>query len=258
MAKVFSYSVASVSWINAKTELPEVDKSTWSADSVVQPVLTANHGYRFCNFLDVYIEVAPDGKISSYGFYPQSGIYRGPSYGDIPSHAFPVNHSKTISPKADFVTFRQVVGARTVSAEHYGKRVGLGLSIAFFPLSGLGVVGSAIAGWFGGGTAAHQIIGFPPIWSILEIRLFSSGYAEETLVQHSIFPSLTYFVQGGVTAERDKIYKRRSIYDARKEIELPKWQENGWGQIQGASGPSKGNPWGAEKGITGGDDSSPN
>jgi hypothetical protein len=255
MPKTFSYSIATVSWIDARTGLPEVDKISYTYDKSTRANLTANSGYRFCNFLDVFIELAPDNRsIVRHGFYPESGIYRGPSFANIPSHAFTNKQFVTVG--ADAVTFRQVIGARTVSPEVIGRRSGL---VAGLLWGGpFGLIASAVAGYYGGETVAHQITGFPTIWSILEIRLSSSGDAAGKLAQHSIFPSLTYYEQLDSTAVRGENYGRAFYYDARKDIELPKWKENGWGQIQGSSGPSRGNPWGMEKGVTGGDDSSPN
>lgn len=267
MARVFSYSIASVSWIDAKTGLPEVDEVSYIYGAAQRGNFTSNYGYRFCNFMDVYITVDANNKIVETGFYNESRIYRGPSFAHIPSHAFDTQrYSSGIT--NDSVTFRQTAGARTVSPEMIGEVAGgglgivggaaIGAAIGNVPGAIIGGIIGGIAGGLGGQTAAHQITGFPPIWSTLEIVFKADGYAEGRLVQHSLFPSLTLYEQTDSTIIRGDRYLKTYYYDARKEVELPKWKDAGWGPIGGTVQASGGNPWGISKGIRGADEGYPN
>jgi hypothetical protein len=238
----FSYSIAGVSWIDAKTELPEVDQISYTYLKTSRERLTANSGYRFCNFMDIYIVVAPNNRIIDSGFSNESRIYRGPSYKGIASHSFDTKQSKVDGGAA--ITFRQIAGARTVSPETIGAVAG-----AFI---------GGVPGYFIGQTAAHQITGFPPIWSILEITIDYSGYPQSKMISHSIFPSLTYYTEERVCAVSDEKYSRADYYDATKEIELSKWKDVGWGPLSSSNKASGGNPWGITKGIRGADEAWPN
>jgi hypothetical protein len=80
---VFSYSIATVSWIDAKTELKEVDVISYTYTKVTKDNLTGNSGYRFCNFMEVFVEVAANKRIISSGFSNESRIYRGPSFREL-------------------------------------------------------------------------------------------------------------------------------------------------------------------------------
>jgi outer membrane lipoprotein SlyB len=268
MGRIFSSSVAAVSFIDAKTDLPEVDEVSYTYGGSIRSSLTGNYGYRFCNFMDIYIEVDQNGKIQGSGFYPESAVYRGPSFAGIRSHAFDTLQSKMVNKES--VIFRQITGARTVSPEVIGESLGTGAGVFAGGVGGFAIAGppgaivggivGGIVGYFGGQTAAHQITGFPPIWSILEIKINNTGYPEDKLVQHSIFPSVTYYAQTDSTVVRGERYARAYYYDARKELELPKWKDKGWGNFQNSSGPVGlgGNPWNISKGIRGADDDTPN
>lgn len=224
-----------------------------------------NKGYRFCNFMDVSVELTTDGRsIKHAAFRPWSGIYRGPSFAGIPSHVFAIIRETTSDVNSK--VFTQTVGARTVSPEKIGRIAGaLAGGAAGTAISpGIGTVVGAVGGYFTGETVAHQVTGFPPIWSKLQIRIFVDGTAEVQLVQHSIFPSLTLYEQLESTSVLGLNYARvsrqidRVYYNATKEVQLPDWKENGWGEAAGTAGPCKGNPWSLAKGITGGDSSDPN
>jgi hypothetical protein len=267
MASKFSYSVAAASWIDAATGLPEVDETSFIYTAAGKAALTANIGYRFCNFMNVYIETGPTGRIANYGFYADSAIYRGPSFAKIPSHAFDTR--KSIEVGAEAVTFRQIAGARTVSPEVIGEVGGglvggaaggalIGGAIGTVPGAIVGgLVGGAI-GFFTGRIVAHQVTGFPPIWSILEIKISQTGYPEARLTQHSLFPSLTYYEQTDSTVVMSRNYALGYYYNATKDKQLPDWKARGWGPLSGAGGPSGGNPWGIVKGVMGGSESDPN
>ena len=126
-----TYAAATCSWIDPATGLPEVDNSPFKGPAVARAALTGNQGFRFCNFVEATMTMDDKtGVVVSQSFGGQSGIYRGPSFAHLPSHAFPV--LRDIGARADAVVFTQIVGARTVSPEVIG--------------TGGGVVGGAIHG----------------------------------------------------------------------------------------------------------------
>jgi hypothetical protein len=267
-----TFAAATVSWIDAATELPEVDAHPLKALSVPRPLLTGSHGYRFCNFLEVWIEADFNKRlVIGKGFTPASRVYRGPSYLRIPSHAFMTQPE--IFEEPDAVRFTQVVGARTVSPEVLGTGGGIVAGIAagaiggsFIPVIGtaLGAVVGGVVGGLSGELVGHQVLGFPPIWSKIQIRMYRDGRTEAQLLQHSLFPSLTFYRQAGSASdaafERVDIANGKAYYDATKERQLPDWRERGWGTLQRTStpGPTSGNPWGIRKGVTGGAEIVPN
>ena len=79
MGRIFSSSVAAVSFIDAKTDLPEVDEVSYTYGGSIRASLMGNYGYRFCNFMDIYIEIDQNSKIQGSGFYPESAVSRMPS-----------------------------------------------------------------------------------------------------------------------------------------------------------------------------------
>ena len=190
-------------------------------------------------------------------------MYRGPSYMNIPSHAFVT--SQDIYEESDAVRFTQVTGARTVSPEVLGTGGGLlggvllGAGIgSVVPIVGttLGAIAGGAIGMFVGEVGLRQFVAFPPIWSKIQIRVYKDGRTEAQLLQHSIFPSLTFFRQAGDHFERADISGSEAFYNATKQDQLPDWQSNGWGPLENKStpGPCTGNPWGLRKGVTGGGD----
>lgn len=277
----FMFSAATCSWIDPVADLLEKDTPiTQNTNS--RNFIVGNRGYRYVNFIETWIELAPGGQsISSSGFSPASGINRGPSFGGIAAHVFPTQR-KVFQSDDDMVTFTQVCGARTVSPEVIGTvgggLVGGGLGGAaggfiFGSLPGA-VLGAGIGAFGGMGTgnvASHQIIGFPPIWSKLQIKMYRNGKVQAMLLQHSLFPSLTTYVQISAPPEKASYdpgtdYKRvdhpngQSYYNATKDTQLPDWQANGWGLAKNYSTPGAfpGNPWAIDKGLSGGRDDTPN
>ena len=278
--KMNHYAAASCSWIDPATGLPENDRPV-TQNTVSRSFLVGNDGYRFCNFVEASINFDENSNtLISADFSNATGIYRAKSYGGISSHAFLTK--KSISHGKEAVIFRQIVGARTVTPEAVGLGAGatIGAVAAAYAVK-VGVLGSAVPVWgtalgmltglalgaIVGLAAARQISGFPPIWSDIEIELGFDGTRSATLRRHSIFPSLTFYIQkivGGNPRmsefELSSYPENRPYYDATKDTELPEWQEHGWGStsVKQQLGPAKGNPWGIDKGITGGGDSVPN
>jgi hypothetical protein len=269
-----TYSAASCSWIDAATGLPEVDAGSITGDSVSRSFLTGNLGFRFCNFTEVWVTGDfSTGSVVGQGFTNASGIYRGPSFAHIPSHAF--TSMRDIFLEADAVRFTHVTGARTVSPEVLGTGGGIvGGAVAG------GIIGSVVPGIgtvIGAGVGAvvfgiagevvgHRVIGFPPIWSKIQIRIYRNGRVEAQLLQHSLFPSLTFYQQIQRTGTPSTDYERVDdpeggrYYNATKSVQLPKWQANGWGALKTMPTPGAcaGNPWGISHGITGGGEIAPN
>ncbi len=266
-----TYSAASCSWIDPATGLPEVDTHPITGDSVSRSFLTGNFGFRFCNFTEVWVTGDFSlGTVAGQGFSDASGIYRGPSYAHIPSHAFTSMRDIFVEP--DAVRFTQVTGARTVSPEVVGAGGGVvGGAVAgaifgsFVPVVGtaIGAGAGAILGGLTGEVVGHRVIGFPPIWSKIQIRIYRTGRAEAQLLQHSLFPSLTFYrlAQGaGADYERVDDPEGGRYYNATKAVQLPKWQAAGWGPLisMPMPGACAGNPWGISHGVTGGGEIVPN
>jgi hypothetical protein len=265
-----TFAAATCSWIDPATGLPENDKARVTWGSTTRSFLTGNAGYRFCNFMEASVEIDTVKRliVSPPVFSPASKMYRGPSYGRIASHAFDVKREIFFEPNA--VRFTQLTGARTVSPELLGTAggffVGMGAGAAVgtwvFPVIGttIGAIAGTAIGAFSGEVVTRQGVAFPPIWSKIQIRIYKDGRTEGQLLQHSIFPSLTFFRQRGETFERVDTSRTEAFYNATKTDQLPEWQREGWGPLGGNStpGPTAGNPWGLRKGVTGGTDVLPN
>lgn len=265
-----TYAAASCSWINPSTGLPENDHPIVQ-DSQPRAFLTGNHGFRFCNFVEIWVKMDSRGTVMARGWSPASGIYRAPSFLRISSHAFDLKRDITIRPEG--LCFTQIAGARTVTAEIGGAVGGAVVGgIAGGALTRLpaGVAAGAAAGAIIGEYVEHQGLvpslgflppmgNFPPIWSKITITLKKDGRFDAKLVQHSLFPSLTFYVQSTPATEtKATTFRKVSVYSAGKDRELGQWQNRGWGAYAPASGPSGGNPWGVSKGILGQNESVPN
>jgi hypothetical protein len=269
-----TFSAASCSWIDSATGLPEVDVVPIIGPSLPRAFVTGSQGFRFCNFAEASV-TADFGarRLIAQSFTPASGIYRGPSFAHIPSHAFPI--FRDIEFEVDAIRFTQTLGARTVSPEVLGAGGGIvggaiagGIVGSFIPVVGtaVGAVVGGIVGGLTGEAVGHTQIGFPPIWSKLQIRIFRDGRMQAELLQHSLFPSLTFFRltfdAAGNPADYDRVDHPNGspYYNATKGVELPDWQANGWGaQHKSTSpGPTAGNPWGIPRGLTGGAEIIPN
>jgi len=128
----------------------------------------------------------------------------------------------------------------------------------------LGALGGGIVGAFSGELIGHQALSFPPIWSKIQIRMYRDGRVEAQLLQHSLFPSLTFYRQSdapsGLHFDRVDYSKGQGYYNATKAVQLPDWKTRGWGHLEQTSSPRpvSGNPWGIGKGVTGGADVLPN
>ncbi|MEP7049165.1 MAG: hypothetical protein ABJB12_02380 [Pseudomonadota bacterium] len=211
--KTRTYSVATASWIDKRTKLPEVDEHPppFRAD---RTFITGRRGFRFSHLLEVFVNIDDKSRlITGHGFTPASGIYRGPSYGGLPSEYYEPIRSVRIGQEP--IVFNQIIGARTQSPEQIGGM--------------FGPVGRAVA---------HAVKSFPPIWTELELRVYANGRVESSLRHHSLFPSVTFYKQQGEGGS----YTTYSTYDARSQ--LTRWQTAGWGKVVPASGVAlAGNPY---------------
>jgi hypothetical protein len=257
---IYTASAAALSWIDARTGLPEVDLVAPGA-AITQAKITCNLGYRFASFLDVSIELNETTKtIAGHAVLPMTGIYRAPSYWHLPSWKFPVDTK--VATGQEPITFTQVTGARTISPEIIGAGGGVaagaaaGAGIGVWFLGWGALPGAAIGGIIGGLTGeavAHDITGFPPIWSEIKISIFNDGRITYELLPHSLFPSLTFFTPA---PKIENTYVRTPVnatgltyYDGMPN--LNRWKTEGWGPIQkgSVSGPTPGNPWNDVKGV---------
>ena len=278
-----TFAAASCSWINPATGLPENDLPI-VAESLQRSFLVGDRGFRFCNFVEAWVKIDDVRQTPiDWGFSRASGVYRALSYQWIPSHAF--RTMQDVSHRPDGVRFTQIAGARTVTAEVdgvvggflAGVAAGAYVGTAIFP--GVGTLGGAAIGALAGGvageTVAHQGVkfgglpplgNFPPIWSTVVITFHKNGSIEAKVLQHSLFPSLTFYMQTigangtpGLSFRKTALSNRIVLYDAKANPELGWWQSHGWGRCsQSVGGPCAGNPWGISKGITGGRENIPN
>lgn len=149
--------------------------------------------------------------------------------------------------------FQQTTGARTVSPEAIGQiagqLAGSAGNIALGPLGGQ--IGRKVA---------HEVSGFPPIWTTVRLTIFADGRFDGKVVCNSLFPSMSFYEmravmgaaagKGGGTATVSRAntsYNQiGATYDARPSLD--RWKTEGWGTLApNASGPSPGNPWGYRK-----------
>lgn len=263
MGRIY-YSAATCSWIDPATGLPEVDASPITQLDKPRGFLRGDLGFRFSNFMEAWVEFSPQsGGATLKGFTSASGIYRGPSFAHIPSHAFAT--AREVFDDGDCVRFTQTVGARTASPEVIGGAVGWVAGALTFGV--LGVWGPVVGAVTGTG-AARQITGFPPIWTKLQIRIYRTGRARAELLQHSLFPSMTsYFPprEEAIATAYPQYFRTNhpnghAYYDATRAVQLPYWEARGWGPMAHTTtpGPCAGNPWGTLKGATGGTENLPN
>ena len=156
-------SAAAASWIDARTGLPEVDVNAPGA-FVQRGFLTGAAGFRFANFMEIWANYDTDTRaIVGHGFTADSGLYRSPSYGGIPSQVgTPI---RSVKVGVEPITFIQTTGARTQSPEKIGGLFG--------PI---------------GNIFASAVKSFPPIWTEIQIQLFGDGHSVASVRRWSLFP----------------------------------------------------------------------
>ena len=201
------------SWIDKRTKLPEVD-GTPPGFRVSREFITGKKGFRFAHLLEVFVNIDDKSQlITGHGFTAASGIYRGKSYGGIPSEYYaPI---RTVKVGQHPIVFSQIIGARTQSPEEIGALAGPA-----------------------GRMIAHALLRFPPIWTELELKVYANGHTEGKLRHHSLFPSVTFYKPLAQGTD----YVTTSVYDARSQLE--RWKTAGWGPVvQGSTTALPGNPY---------------
>jgi len=237
-------SICTLSWINGKPGLPEND-AAGPADRIPGALVTREDDalkFRFVNLLEAKVTVIGSSppRIMSGGFTPASKIYRNPSFAQIASEPF--EPKRSVTQLVDRVMFRQTIGARTVSPEVIGQAVGGIGGGVFGPV--LTPITSRI-----GRAAAHALSGFPPIWTTLQLTMFADGRSEGKVLQHSLFPSMSFYTRPDVFKGQPRISSVYQLvgkaYDAVPELDH--WKVHGWGMLHNDPGPCEGNPWGYNK-----------
>jgi len=221
--------LATLSWIDPKSGLPEVDRNGMPAETLGLQGIQSVRNCRFAHLLTCSIFVE-NGKITRCWVDKPSTIYRRPSYQDTPSVVYKDRRdmSDWNSERAIFV---QTVGCRTQAPELIGGAVGMGGA------SGTGIL-DPILGYRIGREAAELVSSFPPIWTKLRILMRADGACEGGLIGHSLFPSISFYegVQvNQMVAGQISTWIRRGYYDGVPNYKA--WNEQGWGQ---------GNPWRVE------------
>ena len=247
--------IATLSWIDKKAQIPVDDPDP--GVSTNRQHLIAGATFRFSNFLEAFIIVDDRGTVQNSGFTNEAGMYRGPSKFGINSAVVgKIGRATQQSPKS--ATFRQCVGARTVSHEVAGEVGGGGVGIVGGAVGGfmvggpvgafIGAASIGLVGYFTGKEVAELIMSFPPIWTEIELTINADGTIKYQLLSHSVFPSNTFYAIDRAS-EKDLLsedFKRRSYHD-RDQTNLKRWQDKGWGITPPSRGcPSEGNPWGME------------
>lgn len=111
--KMHTHSIATASWNDKRTGLPEVDEHP-SLCRVDRTFITGRRGFRFSHLLEVFVNVDDKSRlITGHGFTAASGIYRGPSCGGFPSEYYEPIRSVRVG--QDPVFFNQIIGAHTES-----------------------------------------------------------------------------------------------------------------------------------------------
>ena len=248
MKQTITTSICSLSWIDERAGLPENDKAgpPHRFPGVQVTAEDDTLPFRFLNLLEAMVVV--DGRrVLSADFTPSSRIYRNPSFLKISSEPF--ERLKKVLKLPDCAVFEQTVGARTVSPEVIAETAG---SVPFPPLGPIGIpLQRRIAR-----EIAHEFLGFPPIWTILRLKVFADGRSESELVCHSLFPSVSFYqlkpaVAGAVA--QPVAHRVVGFYDSTAKAydavpNLDRWKVEGWGALaQNPSGACKGNPWGFNK-----------
>ncbi len=210
-------SIATVSWVHSKCQAGRFIKDQTPPEGVTGEFLVKPKNYRISNLLNCFLQVSAVGEVTNYGFYDNSGLYRGHSYLKLPTQsyrvlqrAFPIRHEGIAG-----VEFDQLVGARTMSATFIGAVVG-------------SIVG-VVVGFFLGAYLVNRLRNFPPIWTHLRFQLLGDGQQAAWLIGHSLFPCNTLYQR-----LEDGVYRAKCTYEARQPQQVD-WYCGGW---------EANNPWG--------------
>ena len=186
---VITRSTATMSWIDPRAHLPIGDEGGDPGPTSTRGVIIGQRAYRFSNLLEAFVQVR-DGVIIDHGFTSASHMYRSPSFLRIPSVDIGRIQKKELV--ADHVRFSQLVCCGTESPQVIGTVVGA--HVGFIEGGLVGPVGAVVGGLVGHKVAGHWL-GFPPIWTELELTLWKDGTGEAKLIRHSLFPSVSFYTQ---------------------------------------------------------------
>ncbi len=257
--KKYSGHVLSVSWI------PSGSLSGWPTYGIGEDTVTprdtdstvslewakkkANEyrEIRFYNYLHAWIEVEQSGKIVKYDFYEDSDGENNEEWLGAGSVAYDTIRDKkyfaATKDKPDCVAFRQIVGGRT---SRPGLTAIIGALLASAPFALLFGLWVSTAAAVVADVAARYIFQFPPIWTVLEIRLYSNGDLETSVIDHSFFPRHRKYAPVDGSASDTGFDKRAQAESSEK---LDKWKDTGWGKWDSniwttrVLSSLKGNPW---------------
>lgn len=233
--KTYYFSVATLSWIDPVTGLPEVDKAGEPPSTLSLHQITKAHICRFSNLLTCSI-VVKDGKIVSRAADSECGLYMRPSYQGTPPQSYKIRRDVDTWDEKHAV-FVQTVGCRTMAPELIGSFMGgfIGGTILNGGQPGFNTWGVDIGANIGR-EVAELATAFPPIWTTLRVTMLATGVATGQLVAHSLFPSLSCYesVGGGRASSTKPLMWVRTNKSYNAVTQLDMWKKTGWG---------RGNPW---------------
>lgn len=231
----FTFSTGSMSWIDPRLPLPEADfGGNPGPRTTDRATLLGKEKYRFANFVEAFISVNSAGTVVGHGFTADSGLQMNPS-SFLGTSPIPLPTRQSAQVGQEPVRFVQIVGARTNASEIIMQALFREIGRSF----------------------AHVNFGLPPIWTELELSIYSDGHVVDGIRRHSLFPSVEWYAQMAGTEFFPwlSIYDNLYDFDARKN--LARWIDDGWGMLGTSSAlplsrndpiaqgiPCSGNPWG--------------
>jgi hypothetical protein len=253
--RTLTAAIGTLSWIDKKAKIPVDDPDPG-------PVAKREHfntgtTFRFSNYIEAFISFDERNRIQRWGFTDASGMYRGPSKFGLSSEVVGKIGRKIVV-RGGEVSFRQLVGARTISHEVAGGAGGgtagaVAGGVGGFMVGGpvgafVGAVTIGAVGYFTGKEVAELIMSFPPIWTEIELTINANGNISYQLLSHSLFPSNTlYALASALEGDLRGVELQRVGYHDGDMTRLKEWVDNGWGLSPPTRGcPSPGNPWGME------------
>jgi hypothetical protein len=219
--------VATLSWIDLRSGLPEFDwrppPDQTNADQIRHAKIC-----RFSNLLEVKAIVDTKDRAILSVTTNNSAMFMRPSFLGTRPAVVGSNrrfHREETGGRMTTVRISQVVGCRTRAPEKIANTLEKLVSPPPLPNSGEEIV------------EALGLV-YPPIWTELAITITADARTGASLIGHSLFPSMSYYVD----ADGSDRYLKRSP-DFHAVPLLPAWKKYGWGPRLSPTGPSAGNPW---------------
>jgi hypothetical protein len=250
------YSVASMSWINPRLawerlRLREYDRRGDPGRVVSRPAVIGKEIYRFANLLEVAVTVE-GGRIVACEFTKSSGMYRSPSFLNIPSIPHPGR--RCLTRVGTGVRAFQMTGCSTQSPQVIGPSgavlVAKGLTAArrsWQEDSALWAHRDEDFPRWAGCKVAEALFTPPPIWTELDLTIAADGCATGRILRHSLFPSVNFYQQD---TGKPVTYSLQWQHDGSADC-FDRWLAEGWGPVR--PGPAvavkafDGNPWGLKR-----------